>query len=219
MKITYLKLENFIGIKYGMDRNVIEIDFTKGDHRSILFQAPNGTGKTSLLSTLHPFSSTMDERNSIILPDKDGYKEIHFMNGNDEYIIKHHYLNKRKNKQIKSYISKNGEELNENGTVKSFEEIVEKELDVTPSFFILSRIGSNVKNFIGLKPAERKNYMSKFLPDVSFFTTNVYVYVYSPLDGIFTVSFNIFPFTPKIVLTFSLPSSLISITSSSVNSL
>ena len=169
MKITYLKLENFIGIKYGMDRNILEIDFTKGDHRSTLFQAANGHGKTTILSTLHPYSGTMDDRTSIILPDKDGYKEIHFVNGDDEYIIKHHYLNKRKNKQIKSFISKNGEELNENGTVKSFEEIVERELDVTPSFFILSRIGSNVKNFIGLKPAERKNYMSKFLPDVSIY--------------------------------------------------
>ena len=169
MKITYLKLENFIGIKYGMDRYEVEIDFTKGRNIITLFAGANGGGKTTILSSLSPYSGTMDDRNAIILPDKDGYKEIHYKKDNDEYIIKHHYLNKRKSKQIKSYISKNGEELNENGTVKSFEEIVEKELDVTPSFFILSRIGSNVKNFIGLKPAERKNYMSKFLPDVSVY--------------------------------------------------
>ena len=171
MKITYIKLENFIGIFNGMNKYSIEIDFTKvnSDNNIVLFQGSNGTGKSCLLSTLHPFSGTMDDRSEIILPNENGYKEIHIQNGSDEYVIKHHYFNKKKTKQIKSYISKNGEELNDNGTVRSFEEIVKNELDVVPSFFILSRIGSNVKNFIGLKPAERKNYMSKFLPDVSLY--------------------------------------------------
>ena len=167
MKITYLKLENFIGIFNGLGLFEIEIDFKNSTNTIVLLQGANGKGKTVILSMLQPFASSYDDRNELILENEDGYKEIHIQNKDDEYIIKHYYLNKRKNKSVKSYISKNGEELNENGTVKSFENIIEEELDLTPSFFTLSRIGSNVKNFIGLKPAERKNFLSKFLPDIS----------------------------------------------------
>ena len=177
MKINYIKLENFAGIYSGSGKYSIEIDFTKVKKRNImnLLQGGNGSGKTTLLSCLHPFSGTMDERNDIIIPQKDGYKEIIFDKDGIKYKICHVYKNKVKNKSIKSYISKydkkNKEwvELNDNGTVGSFEQIVERELSVTPSFFVLDRIGSNVKNFVKYKPNERKNYLIKYLPDITAF--------------------------------------------------
>lgn len=38
MKITRLKLENFIGIKHGLDLDEIEIDFTKGNNKVIMIR-------------------------------------------------------------------------------------------------------------------------------------------------------------------------------------
>jgi ABC-type cobalamin/Fe3+-siderophores transport system ATPase subunit len=92
MKIAYIKLENFIGIYNGSGRLKFELDFTKtiSNNVRVLLSGPNGCGKTTLLSCLHPFSGTMDGRSEIILPDRDGYKEIHFIKGEDKYIIKHH---------------------------------------------------------------------------------------------------------------------------------
>ena len=166
MKILYLRLENFIGIYNGMNKSVYEVHLNS-KNKIVLLLGDNGSGKTTVLSCLHPFSGTMDDRNEIIRAGFDGYKEIHFLKDGSLYKIRHHYLNKNKTKSIKSYISKDDVELNESGRVKMFESIVKDELDVTPSFFVISRIGTNVKNFIGLKPSERKNYMTEFLPDIS----------------------------------------------------
>lgn len=175
MRITYLKLENFIGIHNGMGKTEIEIKFSKTDNIINLLQGPNGCGKTTILSCLHPFAGTMDARNEIILPNCDGRKIIKIKDKGNLYKIEHIYLNNRKTPVTKSFFAKYNkktkeyEELNSQGTVKSFERLVKEILDVTPDFFVISRIGSNVKNFTGQKTAERKNYMSNFLPDVSSF--------------------------------------------------
>lgn len=177
MRITYLKLKNFIGIYNGTGLTTFELDFSNNFNRIILLVGKNGSGKSTLISTLHPFADTMDDRASIILTGKDGYKEIHIQHNEKEYIITHHYANKTKRKSVKSFISyidENGNkiELNETGTVNSFKEIVKKELDVDQEFFTLSRIGSNVSNFIEFKPTERKKFISKFLPNIEEYLYN-----------------------------------------------
>ena len=93
MKITYLKLTNFVNIVTAFKTETIEIDFTKAKNDVILLTGPNGSGKTSILSCLHPFATNgnLDVRDSnpLIVAKKDGYKEIHIENGNDLYIIQH----------------------------------------------------------------------------------------------------------------------------------
>jgi len=91
MKIKYIKLENFIGIYIGTGRYKLEIDFEKSENRIIMLEGANGKGKTSLLSTLHPFAGTMDERKEIILEGKTGKKEIIISHDGYEYDIVHHY--------------------------------------------------------------------------------------------------------------------------------
>ena len=56
MKITYLKLVGCIYMKSALEANSIELDLSKSKNNIILFTAKNGRGKTSLLSTLHPFA-------------------------------------------------------------------------------------------------------------------------------------------------------------------
>jgi pseudouridine synthase len=117
MKITYLKLENFVNIKAGMKKTKVEIDLSNSKNNLILLCGPNGTGKTSLLSELHPFanSGNMDVRGetNLIIEGKDGYKEVHIEDGEDRYVIKHHYLFSKKTKSVKSFVTKNGVELND----------------------------------------------------------------------------------------------------------
>lgn len=173
MKILYLKLKNFSSIYSAMKRREVEIDFSKSKNRVILFIGDNGSGKTSILSQLHPFSTpgNMDVRNGadIIIDGEDGYKEIHIKHNDDVYVIKHHYLYKS-NKGMKSYISKNGKELNPNGNVSSFKEMVEIELSITADYLKLLRLGPNVTNFIKMKAAERKNFTSDLLSDIDIYT-------------------------------------------------
>ena len=175
MKITYLKLENFVNIKAGMKKTKVEIDLTKSKNNLVLLCGPNGSGKTSLLSELHPFanSGNMDVRGetNLIIEGKDGYKEVHITDKEDKYIIKHHYLFSKKTKSVKSFISKNGIELNSNGNVKSFKEMVNEHLGIDPELLKLMRLGSNVTSLINMKSTNRKNFATKLFSDIEVYNS------------------------------------------------
>lgn len=174
MKITYLKLTNFVNIVTAFKTETIEIDFTGAKNDVILLTGPNGSGKTSILSCLHPFATNgnLDVRDSnpLIVAKKDGYKEIHIENGNDLYIIQHFYTHKSpEGHTVKSYIQKNGEELNDNGNVTSFKEVVQKELGIEMDYMKLTRLGSNVTNFIDMKKTDRKNFTGKIISEADIY--------------------------------------------------
>ena len=95
MKIEKLILKNFSSISNALNCKEIELDFSKSENKICLLIGPNGSGKTSILSMLHPFSElgNLDVRSNLplILEDKDGYKEIHIRRNDDYYVIKHYY--------------------------------------------------------------------------------------------------------------------------------
>jgi DNA repair exonuclease SbcCD ATPase subunit len=173
LKIEYLKLTNFANLDTSLKAKTIEIDFKKSKNKIILFTGPNGSGKTSILSCLHPFATNgnLDVRNdnSLILIGKDGYKEIHINDDGNEYIIKHYYTANKETHSVKSYIERNGMELNPNGNVTSFKELVKEELDIEMDYLKLTRLGSNVTNFIDLKTTDRKAFMGKILDEVEIY--------------------------------------------------
>lgn len=173
MRIEYIKLKNFVNIKVGMKKTEVEIDFSKSSNKLILLCGPNGSGKTSLLSEFHPFanSGSMDVRGdaNLIIEGKDGYKEIHIRDKEDLYVIKHHYMFSKKTKSVKSFIEKNGVELNANGNVKSFKEAVSENLGIDHELLKLMRLGSNVTSLINMKSTNRKNFATKLFSDIEVY--------------------------------------------------
>lgn len=173
MKIKYLQLKNYANIFTAFKSKEISIDFSKSKNKIILFTGPNGSGKTSILSCLHPFATNgnLDVRNDnpLVRVGKDGYKEIHIEDDGNEYIIKHFYTPSKESHSVKSYIIKNGLELNPNGNVTSFKDVVKDELDIEMDYLKLARLGSNVTNFIDLKTTDRKAFMGKILDEVEIY--------------------------------------------------
>jgi len=161
MRIKYIKLENFLGIYAGMNRTSIEIDFKNNKNKIIILNAANGKGKSTLLSMLHPLRQTYDSRKDIVIPNELGHKIVDLTHEGNEYYIEHFY-----GKKNKSFISKNGKELNENGNIKSFNEIAKEELGIDSDYFKIGRIGSNVSNFIDLNSTDRKKYITEFIPSI-----------------------------------------------------
>lgn len=173
MKITYLKLKNFAGIYTALSKETLELKFNPV-YKIMLLVGPNGSGKTTILSTLHPFAypGNMDIRHgsSIIMKDKVGMKEIHFEKNGLDIKVKHVYTPSQTGHSVKSFITVDGEEKNPNGNVRSFTEMVSLYLDVESDFLKLSRLGSNVTGLISMKSTERKKYMSNILSDVDTYT-------------------------------------------------
>lgn len=174
MKVTYLKLTNFANIFTATNKKSIEIDFTKCKNNIVLFVGKNGSGKTSILSELHPFATagSMDTRNDtcLIMEGTDGYKEIHIEDNGDIYIIKHHY-NFSHGKTMKSYISKNNIELNPNGNVTSFKELVKLHLGLEQELLRLMRLGSNVSSLIDMKASSRKSFATDLFQDIDIYSS------------------------------------------------
>lgn len=156
-----------------MHRKEITIDFTQSKNKIVLLVGPNGSGKTSILSTLHPFaySGNMDVRanTNIIIDGCDGFKEIHIQDNDIIYKIQHHYKYKKSGMTVKSFIQKNGVELNPNGNVTSFNETIQLEMALELDFLRLLRLGSNVSNLIDMKATERKNFTSDLLSDINVY--------------------------------------------------
>ena len=173
MKITYIKLVNVAGIYVGLNKEELEIDFSKSRNKIIAICGRNGNGKSVLISSFTPFASqtTVDERSTLsyILPHKDGYKEIHYQDGKDEYVIKHYFKATKDTHSVKSYFSKNNEELNQNGNVTSFNSLVEMYFGLTQEMMRLIRIGTNVNSFITLTPARRKEYIGKLIDEIDMY--------------------------------------------------
>ena len=140
------------------------------------------THNSVLISSLTPFAyqTSVDERSSLpyIVKGKQGYKEIRFKDNNDEYVAKHYYRpTKGDSHTVKSYFSKNGEELNKNGNTSSFISLVELYFGITPEMMRLIRLGTNVNSFISLSPAKRKDYIGKLIDEL-----NVYLNIHKKLS-------------------------------------
>jgi len=78
-------------------------------------------------------------------------------------------LNIQYSKTNKAYIKKNDEELNDNGNIRSYEELVNEELGIEKEVMTLTRLGTNVKSFLEMEKAERKKFINNFIPDTSDF--------------------------------------------------
>ena len=178
-KITRLKLVNNAFIYSGTGKHEIDLDFNKANKNSKinLLMGKIGTGKTALLSQLQPFASvgTLDTRNTEdqTLPEVDGCKIIEYDHDGSHYFIRHDYTwNKNmKSHSTKSYISKDGKELNSNGNSGSFKEIIKIEFGIDQNFLRILRLGSNVTGVLTLKSTERKKFIASLREDTEIYLT------------------------------------------------
>lgn len=175
LKIVELILENFIPVLAGMGKERICLDLRDRTTRINVLIGKIGSGKTYVLSHLQPFATvgTLDVRNADdpVIEGKDGYKRIVYEMDDSEYIITHNYTWTGSSHAKKSYITKDGVELNPNGNVTTFNDIIQMEFGIDQSFLRLIRIGPNVTNFINMKATERKAFIASLLKDTEFYLT------------------------------------------------
>lgn len=173
INLIRMKLVNFLGIYLGT--GLTEFEFTRdGSNNIILLVGINGSGKTTVLSemTPYPHEANGPRNKSRIIPNTIGIKELDLLVDNYvTYKIKIVYDNIKKQTKcfIRKIIDDSDQELNPNGNVESYIEIIENELRITKEFTSVGFLSKNVKNFVEMKPADRNNHISEWMVEIAEF--------------------------------------------------
>lgn len=171
MRYLYAYFEGYIGFYTGLGLTKLEIDFTKCKHNIVLISGMNGCGKSTLMNSL----SVFPDDSSSFVEFLDGRKILRLISGNDIYDINISSLSDGKGgrKGTKAFIQKNGIELNENGNVTSYKEIIFSEFELDSNYISLSRLSSIDRGLGDKKPAERKKFASSIIENMEVYN-NIY---------------------------------------------
>ena len=185
---------HFIGLKgiYNKSRvKEINIDFTKCIHNTVMIVGKNGYGKSTLIEVLNP----LPDDASMYLDGMDGLKEISYFDNGDVYkiIVRYPITSNGRRGQTKAFIQEvysdgNIIELNPNGNIGSFKDILYSRFNLDPSFISLSKLSIENRGIVDKKPSERKKYVSLQLE-----STEVYNDMYKALvkrAGVFNSMIN-----------------------------
>ena len=158
MRITYAKLVGYAGLYTGLGKTELELDFTKCRNRIVVISGANGCGKSTLQNAL----SILPDTNDCFLPSMAASKQLQIVDQDVIYnILINHGLDIHGNRQTtKAYIEKNGLELNPNGNVSSYKDIIFNEFNLDNNFIVLSYLSSNDRGLADKKPAERKKFLA-----------------------------------------------------------
>ncbi len=176
-EVIDLYLEGFAKIHTGMHIDRIYLNFSEMPNQTYLFVGDSGSGKTSILKSIHPFafnSSTGDEsgNSNLIMNKRDGRKIIRYILDNKEIKCTHLYIRKSDDSlQTKSYFEVNGEELNPSGLVTTFKELVQQYFYIDESFLALLALGNSVKSMVEYTAGERKKLAVRIFSELNIYMT------------------------------------------------
>lgn len=174
-KILDLYLEGFAKIHTGMHIDRLYLDFNNAPNKIFLLVGDSGSGKSSILKSIHPFafnSATGDESGSsdLIMSKRNGRKIIRYLLDGKEIKCSHFYIRKPDDGiQVKSYFSVDGEELNPSGLVTTFKELVQKYFYIDESFLTLLALGNSVKSMVEFTASERKKLAVKIFSELNIY--------------------------------------------------
>ena len=175
MRIIDAYFRGYIGFYNGMGLHELHIDLTKCKHNIVLIVGKNGSGKSTLEGALNIFP----DNNSCFRPNVEGEKRLKIVSDNDLYEIDIIYpVDSNGNRKVnKAFIAKNGIELNPNGNVTSYKDLLSTEFDLDPNFVALSMLTSVDRGLGDKRPAERKKFVGSVIDNL-----NIYNEIYKTLN-------------------------------------
>ena len=173
MRFASIYLSNYIGIYNGMNLYDIHIDMTKCKNRITIIRGDNGSGKSTLVKAMSLFPDSNDSfipgmvaRKEIILVDGNVYYKLSFIHGikpNGDRDTTKAYITKTFNNQAV--------ELNENGNVSSYKDILYSELGLDANFAALSQLSNEDRGLADKKPAERKRFVNSIISSLDTYNS------------------------------------------------
>lgn len=169
MKIVSARFKGLQGIYNKSGIKDIFIDFTKCQHNIIYIIGANGSGKSTLMSVLHP----LPDSPQMYIDRELGEKELTYEQDGTVYRILIQYPvygngTRATTKAFFTQIEPSGAvELNANGTVGSYKDILFNKFNLDPNFMALSHISVENRGIVEKTPAERKKYVGFLLDSVA----------------------------------------------------
>ena len=175
MKPQYLLLRGFEGILSGMGLHEIEIDFSVLPDGIIVFDGPNGRGKTTIVDNMHHFRLMPSKVNRTYSPDAFSFYDETY--GSDARKIFISTMNGVRHKSVvaidavkrkqKSYLYEeaNGtwKPLNPDGTAESYDAAVEKIFGTPELYFISNFRDQKAKSFSRYSKGDIKEILAELL--------------------------------------------------------
>ena len=175
MKFVSIYLSNYIGIYNGMGLSEIHIDMTKCRNRITIIRGDNGSGKSTLSKAMSLFPDPSDS----FIPGLPARKEIILQDGETLYklVFIHNVKSNGERDNTKAYITKTfmgqAVELNENGNVTSYKDILYNELGLDSNFSALSQLSNEDRGLADKRPADRKRFVNSIISSLETYN-NIY---------------------------------------------
>lgn len=156
MRITGLTLMGYIGIYNGLGLREITIDLSKARYKICLIAGPNGTGKSTIIKALN----LLPDPNTCFIPNQNASKTLTVEHQDVVYQLSITSVCNNGKRTNEGHIFKNGIDLNPNGNITSYKEIVFTEFDIDANFIAMSLISSEDRGLADKTPAERKKVIA-----------------------------------------------------------
>ncbi|OPY70730.1 MAG: Chromosome partition protein Smc [Syntrophorhabdaceae bacterium PtaU1.Bin034] len=175
MKADYLLLRGFEGILSGMGLSEIEIDFSDLPNGIIVFDGPNGRGKTTIVDNMHHFRVMPSKVNNSYSPEAFSFYEETYGSGACKVFISRMKGTRHKSvvsidatrRRQKCYlyeeVNGNWRPLNPDGGTESFDRAVEAVFGTPQLYFISNFRDQRAKSFSRYSKGDIKEILAELL--------------------------------------------------------
>lgn len=177
-KLVYMSAVNVIGFMSGLGRKRFEIDLHDFyDKEVILCVGGNATGKSTFLSLVHPVPYPTNGKRKFIIKGKEGLL-VRIYEALDGTTITTKCVYKPKRDEghtvscyfeLKKPDEEEGIELNPNGNVTSYEELLYQYFGINKDFITYATFNNEVASIVQMTDTERKNSISTLVPNTKRF--------------------------------------------------
>lgn len=177
-KLARIKITNAKGIMSGLGRKTLELDLTPFlDKDIILVTGDNASGKSTLVSLIHPWIAPSDGRTKFIIPGKEGTIIREYVgDGGMTMISKCIYTPKKDGgHNTKCYLEMvapgaDPVELNPNGNVSSYISLLYTYFGINKDYLSFASYNNEVSTIVKQTDQERKNSVGTMVPNIHRFT-------------------------------------------------
>ncbi len=175
MKPDYLLLRGFEGILSGMGVHEIEIDFSVVPDGIVVFDGPNGRGKTTIVDNMHHFRVMPSKVNKSYSPEGFSFYEetygadackvfVSTMKGTRHKSVVSIDAIKRKQKcYLYEEVNGNWKPLNPDGSTESYDRAVEATFGTPQLYFISNFRDQRAKSFSRYSKGDIKEILAELL--------------------------------------------------------